>query len=65
MLSLIDLNDFVLTIILEKLLLDDIVNLYYVCRKFRTIIERHALFKRSLDLLLVGHRNKEAIAYQR
>lgn len=62
---LTELNDDVLTIIFEKCTLDDVIKLYFVCKKFQDILTRHTFFKKSLDLLLVGHRNRDAPIYQR
>lgn len=62
---LTELNDDVLRHIFEKCSLDDVIRLYYVCRKFQTIIAHYTFFKKSHDLLIVGHRNSEAVCYKR
>lgn len=64
-LILSDLNDDVLTIIFDNCSLDDLLNLFYVCKRFQAIIQQSTFSRRSLDLLLVGHRNRNAISYQR
>lgn len=60
-----DLNDDVLLIIFGKCSIEDILSLYYVCKHFQNIIGGETLRRLSLDLLIVGHRNKNAIAFQR
>lgn len=60
-----DLNEDVLSIIFDKCSLDDLLNLVYVCKRFQAIIRQSTFLRRSLDLLLVGHRNRNAISYQR
>lgn len=62
---LIDLNDYVLTLIFERCSIDDAITLYFVCKRFRAIVNRYTFFKKSSDLLLVGHHNPDAICYQR
>lgn len=62
---LTDLNDDVLALIFEKCSLDDALTLCYVCRRFQTVIECNTFIRKSLDLLLVGHRNRNAPVYQR
>lgn len=62
---LTELNDDVLRHIFEKCSLDDVIRLYYVCRKFKTIITHYTFFKKSHDLLMVGHRNSEAVSSKR
>lgn len=64
-LLLSELNDDVLSIIFDKCTLDDLLNLFYVCKRFQAIIRQSTFLRRSLDLLLVGHRNRNAISYQR
>lgn len=64
-LILSDLNDYVLTLIFNHCAIDDVLRLYHVCRKFQAIITRYTFQHKSLDLLMVGHRNREAISYQR
>lgn len=60
-----ELNDDVLRHIFEKCSLDDVIRLYYVCRKFQAIVTHYTFFKKSLDLLMVGHRNLNAVCYKR
>lgn len=60
-----DLNDYVLTLIFDHCTIDDVLRLCHVCRRFQAIIIRYTFQRKSADLLLVGHRNREAIAYQR
>lgn len=62
---LAELNDDVLRHIFEKCSLDDVIRLYYVCRKFQAIITHYTFFKKSHDLLMVGHRNAEAVCSKR
>lgn len=64
-LILSDLNDDVLCIIFDYCSLDDLLNLFHVCKRFQAIIRQSTFLRRSLDLLLVGHRNRNAISYQR
>lgn len=64
-LLLSELNDDVLSIIFDKCSLDDLLNLFHVCKRFQAIIRQSTFLRRSLDLLLVGHRNQNAISYQR
>ena len=62
---LTDLNADVLLMIFERCTVEDALRLFHVCRKFQAIIRCHTFQQKSLDLLLVGHRNREAIAFQR
>lgn len=64
-LLLSELNDDVLSLIFDKCTLDDLLNLFYVCTRFQAIIRQSTFLRRSLDLLLVGHRNRNAISFQR
>lgn len=58
--NLNDLNNDVLAIIFENCFLDDIISLYDVCKRFRQIIERHTLWKKCRNLLIIGYGNAEA-----
>lgn len=64
-LLLSDLNDDVLSMIFDNCSLDDLLNLFHVCKRFQAIIQQSTFLRRSFDLLLVGHRNPNAISYQR
>lgn len=64
-LLLSDLNDDVLSMIFDNCSLDDLLNLFYVCKRFQAIIRQSTFLRRTFDLLLVGHRNRNAISYQR
>lgn len=63
-LLLSDLNEDVLLMIFDDCSLDDLLNLFYVCKRFQAIV-RQSFLRRTFDLLLVGHRNRNAISYQR
>lgn len=65
MLNILDLHDDALSAIFDQCTVDEVLRLYYVCRKFREIIIQNTFLRKSRDLLLVGHRNKQAISYQR
>lgn len=60
-----ELNEDVLLLIFDKCTLDDLLNLFNVCQRFQAIIRQSTFLRRSLDLLLVGHRNRNAISFQR
>lgn len=62
---LTELNDDVLRHIFEKCSLEDVIRLYYVCRKFQAIVTHYTFFKKSLDLLMVGHRNSDSVCSKR
>lgn len=64
-LVLSDLNDDVLSMIFDNCSLDDLLNLFYVCKRFQAIIRQSTFLRRTFDLLLVGHRNQNAVSYQR
>lgn len=64
-LILSDLNDDVLLTIFDNCSLDDLLSLFYVCKRFQAIIRQSTFVRRSLDLLLVGHRNHNAVSYKR
>lgn len=64
-LRLNELNDDVLLVIFEKCSINDLLNLCYVCKHFQALIKNKIFLRRSRNLLLVGHRNKSAISYQR
>lgn len=65
LLLLNDLNDDVLSMIFDMCSLDDLLQLYYTCKRFQFIIGQSIFLRRSFDLLLVGHRNRNAVSYQR
>lgn len=62
---LTELNDDVLRHIFEQCSIEDVIRLYYVCRKFQAIVTHYTFFKKSLDLLMVGHRNSESVCCKR
>lgn len=64
-LQMLDLNDHVLSIVFDMCSNEDLLNLYVVCRRFHAIIGHTTLRRRTLDMLVVGHRNRNAVAYKR
>lgn len=62
---LTELNDDVLRHIFEKCSISEVIRLYYVCRRFQAIVSRYTFLKKSLDLLLVGHRNPDTPCFKR
>lgn len=60
-----DLNDDVLLMIFDYCTIDDLLNLAQVCERFQEIMSQSTFSRRSLDLLLVGHRNGDSISFQR
>lgn len=64
-LTLHELNDHVLLRIFDFCTIDDVLQLYNVCKRFKALIQHTTFRRKSLDLLAVGHRNHDAIAYRR
>lgn len=53
--NICDLHDYVLDYIFQFLLLEDLDNLAYVCKRFHHIVNTHSYARKSANLLLTGH----------
>lgn len=64
--TIVDLNDDVLSMIFELCPIEDLLKLVLLCKRFYAILCQQGTFRRKTkDLLIVGHRNHGSIAYER
>lgn len=64
--KIIDLNDDVLSMIFELCSIEDLLKIVLVCKRFNAVLGQNGTLRRkTMNLLVVGHRNRDSIAYQR
>lgn len=64
--KIVDLNDDVLSMVFELCSVEDLLKIVLLCKRFYTVVCHNGTLRRkTMDLLVVGHRNRDSVAYQR